>query len=99
MSVHKPGDERRAPRHFLETKVKLRSMSRTSCESTKRRTCVISFGSFTANWNPVTGSEKVKVTSEVSPVMRPLSPLSDDAMDRVRDVYDRYIRAAIHDRW
>jgi aryl-alcohol dehydrogenase-like predicted oxidoreductase len=28
-----------------------------------------------------------------------LPPLSDDAMARVRDVYDRYVRAEVHDRW
>lgn len=28
-----------------------------------------------------------------------LPPLSEEAMARVQDVYDRYFRAAIHDRW
>lgn len=28
-----------------------------------------------------------------------LAPLSDDAMARVRAIYDQHIRAAIHDRW
>jgi aryl-alcohol dehydrogenase-like predicted oxidoreductase len=28
-----------------------------------------------------------------------LAPLSDAAMERVRDVYDRYVRTAVHDRW
>jgi aryl-alcohol dehydrogenase-like predicted oxidoreductase len=28
-----------------------------------------------------------------------LPPLGDDAMARVRDVYDRHVRAAVHGRW
>jgi aryl-alcohol dehydrogenase-like predicted oxidoreductase len=28
-----------------------------------------------------------------------LPPLSPDAMARVREVYDRHVRAAVHDRW
>jgi aryl-alcohol dehydrogenase-like predicted oxidoreductase len=28
-----------------------------------------------------------------------LPPLSDDVMARVRDVYDRHVRALVHHRW